>query len=95
MQLLFNKNKGDEPVASSSLEKIINRLQAMTLDQTADRQKRTFEQFGIPLCEVTYIRSTREFIFLRYRPRERFHFDELDLAAIEVFNCLYDFRHTF
>ncbi|WP_251575863.1 DUF1797 family protein [Limosilactobacillus agrestimuris] len=80
---------------SSNLEKVIKRLQAMTIDRTANRQKRIFEQFGIPLCEVTYIRSSDEFVFARYRPRERFRFDDIDLVAIEVFNCLYDFKHTF
>ena len=80
---------------SSNLEKIIKRLQAMTLDYSNNRQKRIFEQFGIPLCEVTYIRSSREFIFERYRPRERFRFDDLDLVAIEVFDCLYDLENTF
>ena len=80
---------------STNLEKFIKRLQAMALDHSNNRQKRILEQFGIPLCEVTYIRSSREFIFERYRPRERFRFDDIDLAAIEVFNCLYDFKHTF
>ena len=80
---------------SSNLEKIIKRLQAMALDHSNNRQKRIFEQFGIPLCEVTYIRSSREFIFKSYSPREQKSFDDIDLAAIEVFNCLYDFKHTF
>lgn len=82
-------------MAISELKKIINRLEAMMLDETNNRQTRVFEQFGIPLCEVTYIHSSDEFVFLRYRPTERFRFDNLDLAAIEVFNCLYDFKHTF
>ncbi|MBB1085337.1 YkuJ family protein [Limosilactobacillus fastidiosus] len=80
---------------SSNLEKIIKRLQAMTIDETSGRQKRMFGQFGIPLCDVTYIRSSDEFVFIRYRPHERFRFDDIDLVAIEVFNCLYDFKHTF
>lgn len=47
------------------------------------------------LCDVTYIHSREEFIFVRYRPYERFRFDDIDLVAIEVFNCLYDLENTF
>lgn len=79
----------------SLLEQIIHRLQAMTKDQNSDYQQRTFEQFGIPVCEVRYHRQNNEFVFLRYRPHERFRFDDLDLTAIEVFNSLYDLKHTF
>ena len=79
----------------SQLLAIIRRLIAMTHDQTSNRQKRIFEKFGIPVCEVTYIRSSDEFIFIRYRPHERFRFDEIDLVAIEVFDCLYESENTF
>lgn len=82
-------------MAESMLEQIIHRLQAMTKDQSSSYQQRTFEQFGIPVCKVRYRRETNEFVFLRYRPRERFRFDDLDLVAIEVFNSLYDLKHTF
>ena len=41
------------------------------------------------------IHSREEFIFVRYRPYERFRFDDIDLVAIEVFNCLYDLENTF
>lgn len=80
---------------SSELLVIIKRLIAMENDFTRDRQKRVFEKFGIPLCEVTYVHRTDEFIFVRYRPAERFRFDNLDLVAIEVFECLYDLENTF
>ncbi|MGM9891176.1 DUF1797 family protein [Limosilactobacillus sp.] len=79
----------------SQLLQIIRRLDAMQHDRSGRRQRRTFEQFGIPVCEVTYNRDTDEFIFVRFRPQERFRFDDLDLAAIEVFNSLYDLQHTF
>ncbi|MBA2914661.1 DUF1797 family protein [Limosilactobacillus frumenti] len=79
----------------STLEVIIRRLHAMMRDQSSDFQKRIFEQFGIPVCEVRYSRVGDEFTFIRYRPRERFRFDDLDLVAIEVFNSLYDLKHTF
>lgn len=79
----------------STLAVIIRRLHAMMRDQSSDLQKRIFEQFCIPVCEVRYRRSGDEFTFIRYRPRERFRFDDIDLVAIEVFNSLYDLKHTF
>lgn len=79
----------------SQLLIIIKRLNAMKRDRTSNRQKRIFEKFGIPVCEVTYIRSSDEFVFVRYRPHERFRFDEIDLVAIEIFNCLYEIENTF
>lgn len=82
-------------MATSQLVQIIRRLDAMRNGQTGNRQRRTFEQFGIPVCEVTYIRDRDEFIYVRFRLHERFRFDDLDLVVIEVFNCLYDFRNTF
>ena len=67
---------------SSNLEKIIKRLQAMALDHSNNRQKRIFEQFGIPLCEVTYIRSSREFIL----PQLKF------LIAYMILNILFKLK---
>lgn len=79
----------------SRLVQIVRRLEAMQRDRTADRQKRMFEQFGIPVCEVTYNRAGDDFVFVRFRPQERFRFDDIDLAAIEIYDCLYDLQHTF
>ncbi|WP_283588549.1 YkuJ family protein [Limosilactobacillus viscerum] len=82
-------------MSESQLVQIIRRLEAMKRDQTGKRQKRTFEQFGIPVCEVTYTGEDDNFIFVRFRPQERFRFDDIDLVAIEVYDCLYDLQHTF
>ena len=41
----------------SELLVIIRRLIAMQNDDSRDRQKRTIEKFGIPLCDLTYIHS--------------------------------------
>lgn len=82
-------------MADSQLMQIIRRLTAMQFDHTGNRQRRTFEVFGIPVCEVTYVQDRDEYIFVRFRPRERFRFDNIDLVAVEVFNCLYDFENTF
>lgn len=82
-------------MGTSQLVTIIRRLNAMRFDETGNRQRRTFEEFGVPVCEVTYIHDRQEYIYVRFRPHERFHFDNIDLVAIEVFNCLYDFKNTF
>ena len=79
----------------SELLVIIKRLIAMQNDDSRDRQKRTFEKFGIPLCDVTYIHSREEFIFVRYRPYERFRFDDIDLVAIEVLTVCMTLRILF
>lgn len=79
-----------------SLLKIIRRLQAMQLDQSgAKEQRRTFSAYGIPVCEVVYRPATHDFTFIRYSPQEEFQFDLLDLVAIEVYDTLYAFEHSF
>lgn len=79
-----------------SLIQIIRRLQAMQLDRSgAAEQRRTFSAYGIPVCEVIYHPKKHDFTFIRYSPDERFQFDLLDLVAIEVYDTLYAFEHSF
>jgi Uncharacterized protein conserved in bacteria len=49
-------------VEESMLLPIVRRLNAMRCDTSGKRQRRMFEQFGIPVCEVTYVRESDEFI---------------------------------
>lgn len=79
----------------SRLIKIIQRLQAMTSVRGTAPQIREFTQFGVYVCEVSYQPTRQEFIVRRVRQQEQLVFDDLDLAAMEVYDCLYDFRHTF
>lgn len=79
----------------SHLRKIIQRLDAMTMDNSSDRQVREFAQYGVPVCKVTYLRSSGEFILDRYNPDHNLVFDNIDLVAIEIYDCLYDFKHSF
>ena len=44
---------------------------------------------------MIYRQLDNEFVLIRARKQERLVFDDLDLVAIEIFNCLYDFRETF
>lgn len=79
----------------SNLQKIIQRLDAMTMDNSNEKQVREFAQYGVPVCKVTYNRLSGEFTVDRYNPDRNLVFDNLDLAAIEIYDCLYDFRYSF
>lgn len=79
----------------SNLQKIINRLNAMTLDDSREFQVREFAQYGVPVCKVTYFRDRGEFVVDRYNPDRDLVFDNIDLVAIEIYDCLYDFQHSF
>lgn len=82
-------------MVQSNLVKIIQRLDAMRMDQSGSRQVREFAQYGVPVCKVTYRQDTGEYIVDRYNPDRNLVFDNLDLAAIEIYDCLYDFRYSF
>lgn len=79
----------------SNLFKILKRLDAMVRDQSGNVQSREFFQYGIPNCKVVYNQEINEFIVERYNPDQELMFDNMDLAAIEVYDCLYDFKHSF
>lgn len=79
----------------SHLMQILQRLNAMINDHSGPHQVREFFQYGVPVCKVTYQQETGEFIIDRYRPDRNLVFDDADLAAIEIYDCLYDFRHSF
>lgn len=79
----------------SKLFRIISRLYAMQQDVSTNKQVRRFEQFGIELCRVTLDHETGVYQLVEYRPYHEFEFDDLDLAAIEVYECLADMQLTF
>lgn len=74
---------------------ILDRLQAMQEDQRGEIQTREFMQFGVPVCRITYQRLNKQWVLERYEPDRLLYFDDIDLVAIEIFDCLYDFRHSF
>ncbi|WP_295732067.1 DUF1797 family protein [uncultured Limosilactobacillus sp.] len=80
---------------NSNLGKILRRLDAMVVDQSSPKQVREFQQYGVPVCKVIYDQLAGEFVVNRYDPENELVFDNLDLAAIEIYDCLYDFRHSF
>lgn len=82
-------------MAESKLMVIIERLQAMVEDTRGEMQTREFMQFGVPVFRVTYQHLNQQWVLERYEPDRLLYFDDLDLVAIEIFDCLYDFRHSF
>lgn len=80
---------------SIRLIQIIRRLEAMVDDRHPGVQTRLFNIYGIPQCEVKYFPESRRFKVSSFRPKQSFEFDKLDLAAIEVYQCLEDFLESF
>lgn len=78
-----------------SLQQIIKRLVAMVDDQHPGVQSRMFNLYGIPICEAQYSPVTGHFLVDMFRSEQHFEFDKLDLAAIEIYQCLEDFRESF
>ena len=79
----------------SELVKIVKRLEAMQDDRSRNRQSRTFTMFGVAVCDVTYLHDEGIFILVQLDNSERYRFDKLDLAAIEIYRCLYDYQESF
>lgn len=77
------------------LQHILERLRVMQTDYSARIQERNFDLFGVNVCRVTYDHQTMLFAINEQRIDGTFIFDEIDLAAIEVFNHLVDFQLVF
>jgi uncharacterized protein YkuJ len=82
-------------MVNSNLRRIIKRLEAMVIDSAGPIQVRTFERYGIAVCDVLYNQESGEFVVKRVMSGEMTVFDQLDLAAIEVYDCVEDFRQQF
>ncbi len=76
----------------SQLIPIIERLDAMMKDETDDVQKRTFEKNSLPQSIVFYHHMSGLFDVTLVKTNETFRFDNIDLAAIEVFESLFGKR---
>lgn len=79
----------------SKLFQILSRLYAMKQDRSANQQIRRFEQFGIELCRISFDHETNIYHLIEYKPYHEFDFDDMDLAAIEIYECLVDMQLTF
>ncbi|AQY51711.1 hypothetical protein PWEIH_01375 [Listeria weihenstephanensis FSL R9-0317] len=72
----------------SQLLGIIQRLQAMQEDETADTQSRRFEKDGEPLCEVKYFHASNSYEIEIYGDKNKYQFDDIDMTTLEIFEIL-------
>lgn len=79
-------------MTESYLSSIINRLIAMTKDESDDIQRRLFEFDGRLIVKVFYNKISGVFTVVNAVSYENFKFELLDLAAIEIFEILYEYR---
>lgn len=73
---------------NSQLVAIISRLDSMTKD--SDITSRRFEKDGQQRCEVSYDAENQTFSMLETNTHQRFEFDNIDLAAMEIYDLLND-----
>ena len=71
---------------NSQLVAIISRLDAMVKASGNEPQSRRFEKRGV----VTYNPSSETFTLEEVATKQRFEFDNIDLAALEIFDLLDD-----
>ena len=79
----------------SQLVKIVNRLYTMREDQSSDLQIRRFDLFGIESVKVTYNREHDLFTVENYQHNQKFVFDNIELASIEIYQALNELKLTF
>lgn len=79
-------------MTESYLSLIIDRLIAMTKDESDDIQRRLFEFDGRLIVKVFYNKISGVFTVVNAVSYENFKFELLDLAAIEIFEILYEYR---
>ncbi|MDO5457845.1 MAG: DUF1797 family protein [Atopococcus tabaci] len=79
-------------MTESYLSSIIDRLIAMTKDESDDIQRRLFEFDGRLIVKVFYNKISGVFTVVNAVSYENFKFELLDLAAIEIFEILYEYR---
>lgn len=80
----------------SELDNIIRRLDAMTKAKNNIKQYRHFEMFGAIVVSVEYNQITQLWKINSLLTNElTFTFDSLDLAAMEIYECLQEYSLIF
>lgn len=76
----------------SRLLSIIQRLQTMQNVGEEDFQQRLFEVNGKVLCQVKYFPATNTYEVEEYDKdqKQKYQFDDIDIAAIEIFDIVQD-----
>ena len=75
---------------NSQLVAIIERLDAMMKADTNEVQSRRFEREGQERGFVTYDPATQTFELEELATHQKFDFDDIDLAAMEISDLLND-----
>lgn len=75
---------------NSQLVAIIERLDAMMKADTNEVQSRRFEREGQERGFVTYDSATQTFELEELATHQKFDFDDIDLAAMEIYDLLND-----
>ncbi|CAH0418665.1 DUF1797 family protein [Periweissella ghanensis] len=78
-----------------NLQHVLKRLRVMVSDYAYQKQERNFDLFGINVCTVEYDHQTMLFSIFERQNNGTFIFDDIDLAAIEIYNQLVDFQLVF
>lgn len=71
------------------LKQVIKRLKVMKSDHSKDVQERNFDVSGVNICVVNYSHDTKLFEIRQKRNDSRFVFDDLGLAAVEIYKELF------
>ncbi|MDN2453784.1 YkuJ family protein [Lactobacillus sp. UCMA15818] len=74
----------------SQLTAIISRLDAMVKEQSDEVQSRRFEKDGRERGVVSYDKETDTFTLEESSDKQKFEFDNIDLAAMEIYDLLND-----
>lgn len=73
---------------NSQLVAIISRLDAMIKSANGEVQSRRFEKDGQERCFVTYDPQTETFELEELSNHQKFEFDNIDLATLEIYDLL-------
>ena len=79
----------------TELQIIIERLLAIKADRHLGQQVRRFDQYGIPVCQVTYLSASDLYVVERFNSAVSTEFDQIDLAAIEIYESISEFKSIF
>lgn len=75
---------------NSQLVAIIKRLDAMSNNEGNEVSSRRFEKDGEERGFVTFDPSTKTYTLEEIASKQKFEFDDIDLAAMEIYDLLND-----
>ncbi|MDR0898920.1 MAG: YkuJ family protein [Lactobacillaceae bacterium] len=81
--------------SETQLVHILNRLIAMTNDLTQNQASRRFDLFGVEIVKVDFDQKTKLYYVHDQTGSRTFVFDNIELAAIEIYQILNEMKLTF